>query len=324
MASEPKNHISMELIVPTISSPIDKAGTQEQRNIDQLIETMAPQKFNDLGIFQMLKRVEKIYIEKTYDCLTGLKSTGQQTSIDIELWALQNNEGSNSPWSIEKKFGLWCNTINGSSCVTPTGNTVIPVVQEFYASLKDQIIRGRYGEITSEVTVQGEEVQISSNLEKLQKIDMEDVMKYLTQGMGSWNYRQDTRLPTNFNQAIMFPVAKIWMQFIGTRIAPVLNVSNINVFQAILLYALNYPPDMFSPVPTYHNVEAALKEECAAQEYPEIEAEYEVAFWPQYSTKKGLLSKARQDKCIRVVGAPTNITTQARSRNRWSKGVLLL
>ncbi|MBA0613309.1 hypothetical protein Godav_013768 [Gossypium davidsonii] len=41
------------------------------------------------------------------------------------------------------------------------------------------------------------------------------------------NRRPDTELPTNFNQAIMFPVAEMWMQLICTRITPALNVSNI-------------------------------------------------------------------------------------------------
>ncbi|MBA0755585.1 hypothetical protein Gogos_005513 [Gossypium gossypioides] len=67
---------------------------------------------------------------------------------------------------------------------------------------------------------------------------MEDVVKYLTQGRGSWNYRPETKLPMSFNQAIMFPVAKMWMQFIGTRIAPALNVSNVNVFRAFSLYGI--------------------------------------------------------------------------------------
>ncbi|MBA0791008.1 hypothetical protein Gohar_015616 [Gossypium harknessii] len=58
------------------------------------------------------------------------------------------------------------------------------------------------------------------------------------EGRGSWNYRPDTELPTNFNQAIMFLVAKMWMQLIGTRIAPALNVSNVSVFRAILLYGI--------------------------------------------------------------------------------------
>ncbi|MBA0705426.1 hypothetical protein Golax_017618, partial [Gossypium laxum] len=42
---------------------------------------------------------------------------------------------------------------------------------------------------------------------------------------------EDIELPMNFNQAIMFPIGKIWIQFIGTKIAPALNVSNVNVFQ---------------------------------------------------------------------------------------------
>ncbi|MBA0660608.1 hypothetical protein Goklo_012596 [Gossypium klotzschianum] len=63
---------------------------------------------------------------------------------------------------------------------------------------------------------------------------MEDVIN-LTQGRSSWNYRLDTELPKNFNQAVMFLVAKMWMQFISTRIAPALNVFNVNVFQIVLL-----------------------------------------------------------------------------------------
>ncbi|MBA0635103.1 hypothetical protein Godav_024906 [Gossypium davidsonii] len=31
-------------------------------------------------------------------------------------------------------------------------------------------------------------------------IDMQDVIKYLTQGKGSWNYRPDTGIPINFSQ----------------------------------------------------------------------------------------------------------------------------
>lgn len=38
--NERKNETSMELIIPTILSSYDKAGTQEQHNVDQLIETM--------------------------------------------------------------------------------------------------------------------------------------------------------------------------------------------------------------------------------------------------------------------------------------------
>lgn len=78
----------------------------------------------------------------------------------------------------------------------------------------------------------------NTDLEKLENIDMDSVIKYLSQDRGSWNNRLDTRLPTNFNQAIVFPVAKMWLQFIGKRIAPALNVSNINVFRVVLLYSI--------------------------------------------------------------------------------------
>lgn len=36
----------------------------------------------------------------------------------------------------------------------------------------------------------------------------------------------------------MFPIAKIWMQFIFTRISFAFNMSNINAFWAILLYCI--------------------------------------------------------------------------------------
>ncbi|MBA0847003.1 hypothetical protein Goshw_010984 [Gossypium schwendimanii] len=107
---------------------------------------------------------------------------------------------------------------------------------------------------------------------------MEDVIKYLTRGRGSWNYRPDTELHTNFNQPTMFLVAKMWMQFIGTRLAPALNVSNVNVFQAetgpVLqeftkmneLRTLNYPSNMFRSTLTHQDEGANLEKEGAAQD----------------------------------------------------------
>lgn len=67
-------------------------------------------------------------------------------------------------------------------------------------------------------------------MDRLQNIDMEDVIKYLIQSRGTWTYRSDTEMPIKFNQAIMLPVAKIWVQFIGTKFTPASNVSNVNVF----------------------------------------------------------------------------------------------
>lgn len=49
----------------------------------------------------------------------------------------------------------------------------------------------------------------NNDLKKFLNINMEDVVKYLTQGKRTWKYRQNTKLPTNFNQTIMFLVAKL-------------------------------------------------------------------------------------------------------------------
>lgn len=64
------------------------------------------------------------------------------------------------------------------------------------------------------------------------KVDMKEIIQFLTKGRGVWNYRPDINKPSNFNQAIMFSVAKMWMQFLSTRIAPALNVSNVNSFSS--------------------------------------------------------------------------------------------
>ncbi|MBA0765354.1 hypothetical protein Gotri_014567 [Gossypium trilobum] len=101
------------------------------------------------------------------------------------------------------------------------------VVQEFYASFRDQEIRKRLSWDT--VTVRGKEVSITPrkicefydvpfyskdflnniDLDKLEDIDMEDVIKYLTQDRGTWNHRLDTSFPTNFDPVIMFPRKQI-------------------------------------------------------------------------------------------------------------------
>lgn len=49
------------------------------------------------------------------------------------------------------------------------------------------------------------------DLDTFKDIEMDVIVKYLTQGRGIWNHKSDTKIPTNLNEAIMFPVAKIWM-----------------------------------------------------------------------------------------------------------------
>ncbi|MBA0614665.1 hypothetical protein Godav_014931 [Gossypium davidsonii] len=69
----------------------------------------------------------------------------------------------------------------------PKDNVVVPVVQEFYASLQDQ----EFG--------------------NTEDIDMDNIINFLTEGMGEWKYR---------------------------LVAPALNVSNVNTFRVVLLYVI--------------------------------------------------------------------------------------
>ncbi|KAK5812626.1 hypothetical protein PVK06_028062 [Gossypium arboreum] len=43
----------------------------------------------------------------------------------------------------------------------------------------------------------------------------------------------------------MFPIAKIWMQFIYTRVSLSLNTNTVNVFRAVLLFSILQCIDMF-------------------------------------------------------------------------------
>ncbi|MBA0794115.1 hypothetical protein Gohar_018473, partial [Gossypium harknessii] len=47
---------------------------------------------------------------------------------------------------------------------------------------------------------------------------------------GSWNYKPDTKHPTILIKLLCFLLQKF------LRIAPALNVSNVNVFRVVLLY----------------------------------------------------------------------------------------
>ncbi|MBA0679438.1 hypothetical protein Goari_011204 [Gossypium aridum] len=77
-----------------------------------------------------------------------------------------------------------------------------------------------------------------TDLEYFRDIDMDSIINFFTKGKGEWKYHAGTNITVFFHQAIMFPEAKIWIQFVYTRIMPTLNVSNINTFRAVLLYAI--------------------------------------------------------------------------------------
>ncbi|MBA0824961.1 hypothetical protein Goarm_021592 [Gossypium armourianum] len=100
---------------------------------------------------------------------------------------------------------------------------------ELCASLRDHDSRNTEGYIWESILVRGKE---------LQDIDMDNIINFFTEGMGEWKYRSSTNVLVSFHQAIMFPEAKIWIQFMCTKIVPTLNFSNINTFRAVLLYTI--------------------------------------------------------------------------------------
>ncbi|MBA0781903.1 hypothetical protein Gotri_002784 [Gossypium trilobum] len=124
--------------------------------------------------------------------------------------------------------------------VIPKDSVVVPVVQEFYASLKDQESRRLEGTTWETISIQGKKVRATHlticefyNAPYIEK-DFVDEGK----GKGEWKCHPSTEIPTSFNQAIMFLVAKMWIQFLCRQIALALNISNVNTFRAILLYAI--------------------------------------------------------------------------------------
>ncbi|MBA0881812.1 hypothetical protein Goshw_028509 [Gossypium schwendimanii] len=90
----------------------------------------------------------------------------------------------------------------------PKDNVVVPIVQEFYASLQDLESRNTNGHMEDIVPLRGKKVK------------------------GRMEISSGYQYSTSFYQAIMFPKAKMWIQFVCTQRVPALNVSNVNTFQA--------------------------------------------------------------------------------------------
>lgn len=61
--------------------------------------------------------------------------------------------------------------------------------------------------------------------------DMEGIIDYLMEGHGEWTHQANSELPLKFNTAIMFSMAKMWMQLICTRLVP-----THNAYRAVMLY----------------------------------------------------------------------------------------
>ncbi|MFQ6661155.1 hypothetical protein Gotur_029402 [Gossypium turneri] len=101
-------------------------------------------------------------------------------------------------------------------CTIPKDFAMVPILQEFYASLQDEESRKVDGRTWETILVYkyGQHYKLPNR------------------GAGEWKCHPGTDIPTFFNQAIMFPKAKMQIQFLCTSIALALNVSNVNTFQA--------------------------------------------------------------------------------------------
>ncbi|MBA0557496.1 hypothetical protein Golob_014564 [Gossypium lobatum] len=67
---------------------------------------------------------------------------------------------------------------------------------------------------------------------------MEGIIDYLTKGCDKWTRHPNTKVPLKFNTDIMFLMAKMWMQFICTHIAPTHNTSDVTTYQMVMLYSI--------------------------------------------------------------------------------------
>lgn len=66
---------------------------------------------------------------------------------------------------------------------------------------------------------------------------MEGIINYLTE---VWQVDSlcQYRSALKFNMVIKFPMAKMWMQFISSRLAPTHNASDVTTYREIILYSI--------------------------------------------------------------------------------------
>ncbi|MFQ6640956.1 hypothetical protein Gotur_014547, partial [Gossypium turneri] len=114
---------------------------------------------------------------------------------------------------------------------------VVSIVQEFYASLRDNESRNIEGHMWEMVPVQGKEVRVTpriicyfynapnyekdfigeTDLEYFWDIDMDNAINFLIEGKRQMEISPSANILTSFHQAIMIPKAKIWIPFVCTR-----------------------------------------------------------------------------------------------------------
>ncbi|KAH1063935.1 hypothetical protein J1N35_028922 [Gossypium stocksii] len=63
--------------------------------------------------------------------------------------------------------------------------------------------------------------------------NMNNIVKLLTDWKSEWKRHLGTNYPISFSQ-VKLTLGQIWLKFISTRICPVINMSNIDMFQVTL------------------------------------------------------------------------------------------
>ncbi|MFQ6667929.1 hypothetical protein Gotur_033778, partial [Gossypium turneri] len=77
-----------------------------------------------------------------------------------------------------------------------------------------------------------------TDLNELKNIDTKEILRILMEGKEIWTYWKGTAVPETFNQALMMPKTKMWMEFVCSKNWPTTNVSDINAIHAIITYGI--------------------------------------------------------------------------------------
>lgn len=67
---------------------------------------------------------------------------------------------------------------------------------------------------------------------------MDGIIDYLVERRGKWTRKANTQVLLKFSTTIMFPMAKMWVQFVYTRLAPIHNASNITTYRTVMHYSI--------------------------------------------------------------------------------------
>ncbi|MBA0570342.1 hypothetical protein Golob_004014 [Gossypium lobatum] len=164
-------------------------------------------------------------------------------------------------------------------CLPPEEPTIIPVVQELNLALKEREATRPYYELQTSVKVKGVNILLTDrsicqfydasyyyrdylykkNLKEFKNVDMEEVLRFLTEGKEVRKHKTGTTVPKTFNQALMTLRAKIWMNFVCLRIWPIADLFDISPVQAIQVYAILQKKQISTGTWIYRNMIAFVK-----------------------------------------------------------------